>query len=1010
MRLSFLIKDCALKPCADLKASLAHDPDILSITSDSREITPNSLFIAVKGLVADGHDYIDQAFAKGAIAVIAQEQPENPKESACIVLVENSRLAMAAIAARFYDNPSRDMIITGITGTNGKTTTTWILESIFKAQGFSTGVIGTVNIRYSGNKYDSPVTTPDSIDLQKTLYDMKTAGVTHVIMEVSSHGIDLNRIDFCDFNIGVFTNLSLDHLDYHKNMDQYFDCKKKLFTKLLGSCTTKSVTAVLNIDDDKGELLSDILDYNTIEVSSKKRADVFARSTRDDIHGLAGTIYLPHDSFKLKSSLIGKFNLENILCAAGAAHALNINKRHIKNGIENCHTIPGRLEKINNSQGLLSILSKDSSQDLSTSDRFLFVDYAHTPDALDSILKTLRKIAPKRVITIFGCGGDRDRSKRALMGNIACKHSDIAIVSSDNPRTENPDSIIDDILKGLDNFHELLNHDLKSNPFKKGYFIEVERKKAIQKAIAISKPEDIIIVAGKGHETYQITNSGTIHFDDKEELAKAVIEFNKKFKPIEWGIDNLIKALDCNPVISTIGKNHKFTRIGTDSRTIQKNHLFIALKGENFDGHTFIKDLIARGINGFITQKGYLSSLDNNTIKQFQKNNLIIFETRNSLTALGKLARYQRLRADVKVLAITGSSGKTTTRKIAEKIFNTHFHTLATKGNFNNEIGLPLTLLNLSASHEWAIVEMGMNHAGEISRLSRIALPDIAMVTNTAGVHLEGLGSVNNVAKAKAEIFEGLNINSTAIIPGSDPRREILETEAKKNKNIKNFLFFGQDENHDICGSNIKTDMDSTKFTATIKNTKQKFCINSPALFMADNCLAAICAAISAGISLKGMQRGIKAFNPVSGRMNIYKLNGSINIIDDSYNANPVSVTAALETLNNMSQEKNSIAVLGDMLELGEESDRLHWQIGKKAASLGINKLYIFGTRGEQILKGAMENKFSPDNIYHGTKNQIVQKVLENSNEETWLLVKGSRGMAMETIIHKLKQKLLIDS
>ncbi|MCP4672338.1 MAG: UDP-N-acetylmuramoyl-tripeptide--D-alanyl-D-alanine ligase, partial [Desulfobacula sp.] len=469
-------------------------------------------------------------------------------------------------------------------------------------------------------------------------------------------------------------------------------------------------------------------------------------------------------------------------------------------------------------------------------------------------------------------------------------------------------------------------------------------------------------------------------------------------------------ALGCDPIISPTESKYKFTRIGTDSRSIQSNHLFLALKGENFDGHAFIKDLIAKGVKGFITQKGYLESLAKNTREQFEKNGLTIFEIQNTLSALGKLARYQRLRADVKVLAITGSSGKTTTRKIAEKIFNTQFHTLATKGNYNNEIGLPLTLLNLSASHEWAIVEMGMNHAGEISRLSKIALPDIAMVTNTAGVHLEGLGSVNNVAKAKAEIFEGLNINSTAIIPGSDPRREILETKARENKNIKNFLFFGQDENNDICGSDIKADMNSTEFSININNKKLNFSINSPALFMVGNSLAAICAAMSAGISFKGMQAGIKAFNPVPGRMHIYKLNGSINIIDDTYNANPASVTAALETLNYMSKDKNSIAVLGDMLELGDKSDMLHWQIGQKAASLGINKLFIFGTKGEHILKGAMENKFLPDNIYHGPKNNIVQKILEHINEGTWLLVKGSRGMAMETIINELKHKLLIDS
>ncbi|MCP4672173.1 MAG: UDP-N-acetylmuramoyl-L-alanyl-D-glutamate--2,6-diaminopimelate ligase, partial [Desulfobacula sp.] len=637
MKLSFLIKDCVLKPCADFKARLANDPDILSITSDSREIKKDSLFIAVKGFKTDGHNYIDQAFAQGAAAVIVQKEPKNSKKDDCIIPVENSRLAMASIAARFYGNPSKEMVIIGITGTNGKTTTTWLLENILRTKGFSTGVIGTINIRYNGKEYDTPVTTPDSIDFQKTLYDMNRSGVSHVIMEVSSHGIDLNRVDFCDFNIGVFTNLSQDHLDYHKDMDQYFDCKKRLFTKLLESGKTKNVTAILNIDDTRGEFLSNSLNYKTIKVSQKKKTDIFVQNIMDDIHGLSGTICLPDGSFKLKSSLIGRFNLENILCAAGAAFALNINKKYIKTGIENCHTIPGRLEKINNVQRIPQDTTTALSQTLPC-DRFLFVDYAHTPGALESILITLGKIAPKRVITIFGCGGDRDRSKRALMGEIACKYSDIAIVSSDNPRTENPDSIINDIVKGLNNSHELLDGDLKSTPFKKGYFIEADRKKAINRAISISKPEDIIIVAGKGHETYQITNSGTIHFDDKEELENAVHKMDAKFKPIAWKMVDLVKALGCDPIISQTENKYQFTRIGTDSRSIQSNHLFLALKGENFDGHTFIKDLIAKGVKGFITQKGYLESLAKNTREQFEKNGLTIFEIQNTLSALGKLA------------------------------------------------------------------------------------------------------------------------------------------------------------------------------------------------------------------------------------------------------------------------------------------------------------------------------------------------------------------------------------
>jgi len=537
LKLSYLVKDCST-------AGMIHDPDISSIASNSRDVKPGGLFIAVKGLMADGHDYIDQAFKNGAMAVIAETNPKNLNP---VILVENTRLSMASIAANFYGNPSKELTLVGITGTNGKTTTTWLLENIFKSCGFSTGVIGTINIRYNHQIFDNPVTTPDSIDLQRTLHDMKNAGVTHVIMEVSSHGLDLNRVDYCRFDAGVFTNLTQDHMDYHKSMDEYFNCKKRFFTRFLGPNGKKNAPAVLNIDDSKGEDLSASLDYKTFAVSTKKETDIFATGITDDIHGLSGTICLPNGSFNLTSKLTGKFNLENILCAAGAAHALKIGPEQIKKGIENCHTIPGRLEKIN-----------------TPINRFLFVDYAHTPDALETILITLKLRAPKRIITVFGCGGDRDRSKRPLMGQIACNHSDIAIITSDNPRTEHPDSIINDVLEGIDAFYKLSDKDLKPTPFKKGYLVEVDRKKALKKAVFISKPGDIIIAAGKGHETYQITNSGTIHFDDKEELTKAAIEFADQFKPIGWEIDDLTKALSCDPVFPMTEKNHSFTGISTD--------------------------------------------------------------------------------------------------------------------------------------------------------------------------------------------------------------------------------------------------------------------------------------------------------------------------------------------------------------------------------------------------------------------------------------------------------------
>ncbi len=986
MKLSGLLENCSILFPSLSKGGNGYDPDILSIASNSKDVRPGCLFIAVRGLKADGHDYIDQAIEKGAAAVIAEYNPKNWDQ---VIPVKNSRLAMAAIASGFYGNPSEKLVLAGVTGTNGKTTTTWILESIFNACGFNTGVIGTVNIRHNGKVFNNPVTTPDSIDLQKTLFEMKQAGVTHVIMEVSSHGLDLNRVDFCRFDAGIFTNLTQDHLDYHKNLEDYFNCKKRFFTEFLGTNGKNNAPAILNIDDEKGELLYNTLDCKKICVSTKKKADIYATDIIDDINGILGTLYLRDRSIQFASSLTGRFNLENILCAAGAAHSLGISPEAIKKGIEDCRSIPGRLEKIDHSI-----------------DRFMFADYAHTPDALESILTTLKTRAPKRVITVFGCGGDRDRSKRPLMGRIACANSDIAIVSSDNPRTENPEIIINDILDGITGSERLSDEDPLVNPFKKGFLVEPDRRKALQKAVYISKPGDIIVAAGKGHETYQVTNSGTHHFDDREELWRAADEFCNGFNPIPWTATDISTALNAAPVFSTLENDCLFTGISTDSRAIKETELFLALKGDRFDGHDFIQSLIEKGIKGFVTEMPFYSELAPDVKKELNRKSLIFFETKHALTALGDLARYQRLRSNVKLIAITGSSGKTTTRKITEEIFKIRFHTHATVGNLNNEVGLPMTLLRLSASHEWAIVEMGMNHAGEISRLSRIALPDIAMIINTAAVHLEGLGSVENVALAKAEIFDGVRDGGTAILYADDPRREILEEKARQNKSIETLLFFGSAQDADISPKNINTSESHTQFSVKQGKTENIYIILSPAPFMVDNCLSAILAARKAGIDTKTIQKGIKAFHPVSGRMNIHKLGNTLTLMDDTYNANPASVAKALLTLHNVSGQNNSIAVLGDMLELGEKSDDLHRQIGRTVADLRIRKLFVFGDKVRYVMDGAIEKGFPKDDIFHGTKEEISKKILEQTGTKTWVLIKGSRGMAMETVIQDLKKNI----
>ncbi|MCG8635654.1 MAG: UDP-N-acetylmuramoyl-L-alanyl-D-glutamate--2,6-diaminopimelate ligase, partial [Desulfobacterales bacterium] len=906
MRLSDLLQGCALAENKTAATEAAQGIAIKTISCDSRDIGPGSLFLAVDGHAADGHSFIGQAFDSGAAAVIAQHIPDglgaDLRER--IILVEDSRKATAQVAANFYGHPSKEMVLIGITGTNGKTTTTWILESIFKACGFSTGVIGTVNIRYGDKTYDNPITTPDAISLQRSMKEMKTAGVTHVLMEVSSHSLDQSRVDGCAFDAAIFTNLTQDHLDYHQTLEDYFLCKQRLFTDYLGSGNKPGAPAIINIDDDYGSRLAEGFDGPQIRVShakENKTADIRALDIQDEISGLTGTLDMNGTRKSLASNLTGLFNLENILCAAGGALALGVKPDLIIRGINALGRVPGRLEKLD-----------------TPLNRHIFVDYAHTPDALESILQTLSQRAPARVITVFGCGGDRDKTKRAPMGKIACRYSDISIVTSDNPRTESPDAIVADIIRGIeeDGIPELKAEALE--PGRKGYIREVDREKALELAVRISAPRDIIVAAGKGHETYQVTNSGTIHFDDMEKLSNAC---NRLLTPMKWTVADLTRALDTEPKVPVEDSDRAFAAIGTDSRTIEADMVFLALEGESFDGHDFIPGLIEKGISAFVVRTGFLGTLDSLVKDRIIKNRIILFETDDTLAALGQLARHQRMRANVKLVAITGSNGKTTTRKMTREIFATKFDTLATRGNFNNEIGMPLTLLNLAEVHQWAVIEMGMNHPGEISRLSAIARPDIAVITNTSGAHLEGLKTADNVARAKSEIFESIRENGTAVIFGDDPRRTIMEGYARANTNVSEVKFFGNNPDGDYCAEKIKATDTGLSFSVRTPRETRSYTVNSPARFMVNNAMAAIAAARAAGIGPENISTGLGRFSPVKGRMNLGTLSGGVRLIDDTYNANPASMTQALKTLSQMAGKGKGIAALGDMLELGPDSD-----------------------------------------------------------------------------------------
>lgn len=498
MELSELIKELDI-----IHVSGEEEGTVSDICYDSRRCEENSLFVAVSGLKYDGHNYISEAIKRGARYIIHEKDvATNPGIS--FIKVENSRRALGKLGKTFFHNPTSELCLIGVTGTNGKTTVTYLLESILEAAGFHVGVIGTINYRFGGNTFESSITTPESLDLQRIFRNMVDAGVTHVIVEVSSHALDLGRVDDCEYNIGMFTNLSQDHLDYHHTLDNYFLAKRRFFSDIL----KEGKKMIINIDDTWGRRLFEEMGDSVLTFGIENETHVSSNNYTLSLNGIDATVKTPRGSIFITSPMIGKFNLYNILASTAAATVLHIPEKYIQAGIKGLENVPGRLEKVSGSD-----------------EPAVFVDYAHTEDALKSVLENLSEFKTKKIITVFGCGGDRDRGKRPLMGRAAAEFSDLAIITSDNPRTENPLAIIDEIERGVRSgmIRKYDPEDYHSGFDEKGYIVIPDRTEAIHLAIRIAEQVDIVLIAGKGHEDYQILGETKIWFDDTV-IAREALE------------------------------------------------------------------------------------------------------------------------------------------------------------------------------------------------------------------------------------------------------------------------------------------------------------------------------------------------------------------------------------------------------------------------------------------------------------------------------------------------------
>ncbi len=475
--------------------------EISSVQYDSRKVSPGSLFCAVKGLKSDGAAYIKSALEKGAAAVLFEDYEGPMPAGVSFVKVSDARLAMALAAANFYRHPSRRLDLVGITGTNGKTTTSYLVRSILRVKGSEPGLIGTISYEYGGKKFPAPNTTPESIDLQALLSEIANGGAKSAVMEVSSHAVALKRIAGCDFKVKIFTNFTQDHLDFHGTMEEYFQVKKSFFTIFSG-------INVINIDDPKGVELKNAASGEVITYGVSSRADVTAKDIEISPSGTSFTLLTPAGEAKIKSRLVGRHNLYNMLSAAGAGMALGKSLREISDGLARAEDVPGRLERVHADQGL-------STGDGTRLDYTVLVDYAHTDDALARALTAARELSKGRLIVVFGCGGDRDRTKRPKMGHAAARLADVVILTSDNPRTEDPVKILDDAEAGI----------AEEGSKVKGlsYFVYPDRAQAISFAVGAARGGDTVLIAGKGHEDYQIIGTTKYHFDDRETAAAAML-------------------------------------------------------------------------------------------------------------------------------------------------------------------------------------------------------------------------------------------------------------------------------------------------------------------------------------------------------------------------------------------------------------------------------------------------------------------------------------------------------
>lgn len=961
MKLQFLLNDASRKmPYKAKKTDLSMD--ITGITDDTEKVRTGNIFVCIKGAKHDGHSFASDMIANGAFCVVAEHDVGLGDKQ---IIVKDSRIFYGLLCAAWFHHPEEQLKLVGVTGTNGKTTIASMIAYMLSHCRKKVGLIGTTGVFINGEPIErdnSTPTTPKVFELYEIFSKMVRSGVEYAVMEVTSFALEQCRIGPAVFRIGIFTNLTRDHLDYHKTMDNYYEAKKKLFTE-------HCLAAIVNTADVYGSKLYSEIKCEKYSYGVGSGYSVYAEKIMPENSYTKFWFMTTGNNpvtYPVTINMVGGYNVLNAVAAIAACTRLGMTLRDAATALSSFKGVRGRCEVIPTNK-----------------DFTVVCDYAHTPDALEKMLSGVRENTRGKLICLFGCGGDRDKTKRPLMAKAVEKYADHIIVTSDNPRNENPELIIKDIVAG---FSPDTSYD--NIP---------DRKEAIYHGIRNAGKGDVLVLAGKGHEDYQIlAGNKHIHFDERKIVAEALDKIYGKVvskPPVEkkretLTLDEICHMVKGKPFGAEYNPNIKVyaDEINSDTRTVSKGALFIGLKGDKFNGSAFAEMAVR--------DKGAVCAITDRIVK-----NTPCITVPDTGRALLDLAGSFRSRFSPVMIAVTGSVGKTTCKEFTAWGLSSKYRTLKSSGNQNNHIGLPFTLLKLNSDIQAAVVEMGMNHAGEIDLLTRTAKPDICIITNIGYSHIENLGSQNGILKAKLEIVNGTKPDSPLIVNGDDPLLSALYPEYKDRKVITCGI---DNSDCNFRAVDIVCNEEQSEFDIIKGGLKCGHCvIPAPGKHFIIGALLAAAAADCAGCSISDAAAAMKKFSPPGLRQHTEKINGQ-KLIIDCYNAAPASVKAAIDVLKNTKTENGGkrVCVLGDMLELGSYSEQLHKEVGKYAAKNGVDLLIAYGKYAKAAASGAESaggKALSAEKFT--TLMDLLRTYLQKGDT---ILFKGSRAMRLEDAVQEL--------